>query len=151
MLKYRNFRGRTSNGRLTYSSDRGFAQVISRLCQSKTEHSSCVGRLGSQQRKSTLDRSRVCRCKPGWRGRDLICAARHQAWVVAISGTGSGVLWFIGLSEELADEAYAQRAASVSASRSAVLQPPIQCSDIDGDGMNDLVVSVLSLGKSMKT
>ncbi len=82
---------------------------------------------------------------------DLICAARHQAWVVAISGTGSGVLWFIGLSEELADEAYAQRAASVSASRSAVLQPPIQCSDIDGDGMNDLVVSVLSLGKSMKT
>jgi hypothetical protein len=81
---------------------------------------------------------------------DLICAARHQAWVMAISGTGSGVLWFMGLGEELTDKAYAQQAASASAIRSAVLQPPLQCSDIDGDGMKDMVVSVLSLRKSIR-
>jgi serine/threonine protein kinase len=82
---------------------------------------------------------------------DLVCAARHQAWVMAISGKGDGVLWFTGLGEELTDVAYAQQASSTSTSRSTVLQPPLQCDDLDGDGIRDMVVSVLSLDKSLRS
>ncbi len=35
---------------------------------------------------------------------DILCAARHQAWLMAVSGTGQEVLWFAGRGEELSQQ-----------------------------------------------
>ena len=54
---------------------------------------------------------------------DLICASRHQAWVMALSGKDGSVLWFVGRAPELLvasqEESYSQLV------RSAVLGNPI--------------------------
>ncbi|MFO1064058.1 MAG: protein kinase [Pirellulales bacterium] len=69
---------------------------------------------------------------------DLIVAGRHQAWVLAVSGDGSGVLWIAGLADELKNA----KTNPVPDSNlvSAVLYPPQRINDADGDGRDDLIV-----------
>ncbi|MGN6543948.1 MAG: protein kinase domain-containing protein, partial [Aureliella sp.] len=77
---------------------------------------------------------------------DIVCAARHQAWMMAISGTGQGVLWFAGLGRDLTMTSDQRaRSGGNQITQSSVLYPPALCDDLDGDGTRDLVVAVADL------
>lgn len=82
---------------------------------------------------------------------DIVCAARHQAWTMAISGTGQGVLWFARLGRDLSMSS-AERAQSGGnqLTQSSVLHPPVVCDDLDGDGTRDLVVAVADLDSDFR-
>ncbi|MDX1926064.1 MAG: protein kinase [Pirellulaceae bacterium] len=70
---------------------------------------------------------------------DLVCAARHQAWLMAISGNGEGVLWFAGRSEELAMKPDVR-------TPMAVLSAPLLYEDLDSDGVRDFLVTIADPG-----
>jgi serine/threonine protein kinase/outer membrane protein assembly factor BamB len=76
---------------------------------------------------------------------DVILAARHQAWLMAVSGKGDGILWFAARSEQLSqakDEGnrYADRTI-----RSAILSDPIVLNDQNADGVPELLVSLVEI------
>lgn len=75
---------------------------------------------------------------------DLVCAGRHQAWIMAISGKGEGVIWFAGRGKELATHRDYQTASTIP--HSSVLYPPMLCGDLDKDGVSDFLVTVADPG-----
>lgn len=77
---------------------------------------------------------------------DIVCAARHQAWMMAISGTGDDVLWFTARGREFAETSGgAPPAIGDRTTHGSVLYPPLVCGDIDEDGMRDFIVSLVDL------
>lgn len=79
---------------------------------------------------------------------DIVCAARHQAWVMAISGAGKGVLWVVGRGDELHEAPSANASRFNQTATGSVLHSPLRSNDLDNDGIDDLVVSFVSLGKT---
>jgi len=76
---------------------------------------------------------------------DLILAGRHQAWLLAVSGSDGRVLWFEGRGADLevapAKEVFYPRYLVTS----AVIRPPVSVPDQDGDELSDLVVMCADL------
>lgn len=76
---------------------------------------------------------------------DLILAGRHQAWLLAISGSDGRVLWFEGRGTDLEvappKDVYYPRYLVTS----AVMRSPLSVPDQDGDELNDLVVMCADL------
>lgn len=78
---------------------------------------------------------------------DYLLAARHQAWLLAVSGSGGQRLWF------------APRGADVTAAPpmtglpsgvvSAVLAAPEKLTDVDNDGVDDVLVVFGDLGRPL--
>jgi outer membrane protein assembly factor BamB len=75
---------------------------------------------------------------------DIIIANPNQAWVMAISGVGKGILWFVGRGEDLKQAAPSSPFRRPSAS-SAVLYEPLLIDDIDGDGVQDILLTFADL------
>lgn len=71
--------------------------------------------------------------------RDLIVAARHQAWVMAVSGVDGTVLWFEGRSDSLKEAPKGVVDYPSYAITSAVQKVPLVVPDADEDGVPDLV------------
>ena len=78
---------------------------------------------------------------------DLVCAARHQAWLMAISGNGEGVLWFAPRGRELQrSRPDAQNTGLMSQElmpHGSVLNAPLLCEDLDDDGVKDFLVTLV--------
>ncbi|MFO0885376.1 MAG: protein kinase [Pirellulales bacterium] len=76
---------------------------------------------------------------------DLILAGRHQAWLLAISGSDGRVLWFEGRGTDLEvappKDVYYPRYLVTS----SVMRLPVSVPDQDGDELNDLVVMCADL------
>jgi hypothetical protein len=74
---------------------------------------------------------------------DVLMAARHQAWLMAISGQSGRLLWLADRRGEenraLDKDAWGVRGTS------AVLNPPLIVNDLDGDGAVDCVVTLADL------
>jgi hypothetical protein len=73
---------------------------------------------------------------------DLVLAARHQAWLMAISGADGKPLWVAARAPDLRQAAtdwQAQLWLSSQGVRSATLAPPEVVGDLDADGTPDLV------------
>lgn len=79
---------------------------------------------------------------------DIIAAARHQAWVMAISGADGNVLWFAPRSEQLAHSATITPSTFVHNYRSAVVSEPLLMGDLDVDGVEDVVLTILDVPSS---
>jgi serine/threonine protein kinase/outer membrane protein assembly factor BamB len=79
---------------------------------------------------------------------DIIAAARHQAWVMAISGADGNVLWFAPRSEQLAHSPTITPSTFVHNYRSAVISEPLLMGDLDEDGVEDVVVTILDVPSS---
>jgi predicted Ser/Thr protein kinase len=82
--------------------------------------------------------------------RDLICAGRHQAWLMAISGKDGAILWFAGRGQDLKispqpNRPYFQRYAVSS----TTLGEPIIDRDCDGDGVSDVIATFGDVGADM--
>ncbi len=78
--------------------------------------------------------------------RDIVCAGRHQAWVMAISGKMDKVLWFAGRGEDLKSKVDN----GLRLLRSAVVHEPLVVGDLDGDGVDDLVATMVDIGPEAK-
>ena len=74
---------------------------------------------------------------------DFVVAFRHQGCVAALGK--SGVVWFAGRSQDLAQPA-PQPAYPVRGVRSAVVQPPQWVPDVDTDGKRDLLICFAEVG-----
>ena len=66
--------------------------------------------------------------------RDLVLAARHQAWLLAASGKTGKVIWFAGRGADL-------KAASLSDPTSTVVGIPMPVGDLNHDGVPELVAT----------
>ncbi len=66
---------------------------------------------------------------------DLVAAARHQSWLVAISGTDGKLLWFAPRGEQLAQVRAKQTSSSANTYRSTVISEPQLIADLDGDAV----------------
>ena len=72
---------------------------------------------------------------------DLVSRRRHQAWLMAISGNGEGVLWFAPRGKELQrSRPDAQNTGLMP--HGSVLNAPLLCEDLDDDGVSDFLVTV---------
>src|SRR5690606_32731612 len=77
---------------------------------------------------------------------DLIVAARHQAWLMAISGKGNGILWFAGRGEQLSKpRANPNSFHEQTLLRGAVLDEPLTLPDLNQDGTPELLVSLVDV------
>ncbi|MFO0914719.1 MAG: protein kinase [Pirellulales bacterium] len=75
---------------------------------------------------------------------DLILAARHQAWLMAISGSGSGVLWFAPRTDRLS-QTPTETSRSSREMTGATFAEPLLVPDVNNDGVADLVVSLVDI------
>src|SRR5690606_19117845 len=78
--------------------------------------------------------------------KDILCAGRHQAWVMAISGKMDKVIWFAGRGEDLKTKIDDGRRLL----RSGVVHEPLVVKDLDGDGVDDLVATMVDIGLEAK-
>lgn len=74
---------------------------------------------------------------------DLVLAAQHQAWVLAVSGGTGQILWFAGRGADLKSGAAAQAGGNL---QSTSLGTPIVTGDVDGDGVRELVATFADFG-----
>lgn len=77
---------------------------------------------------------------------DLIFAARHQPWLMAIAGDGKGILWFAGRGAELKEplpKDWENRI--VHDMRGAVWGDPITSHDCDEDGTTDVIATFVAV------
>ncbi len=79
---------------------------------------------------------------------DIIAAARHQAWLMAISGADGSVLWFAPRGSGLTSSPPKSGMNSPSY-RSSVLNEPLLLGDLDGDGVEDLAVTMIDIPASV--
>ncbi|HZL89320.1 MAG TPA: protein kinase [Pirellulaceae bacterium] len=82
--------------------------------------------------------------------RDLICAGRHQAWLMAISGMDGKVLWFAARGHDLKtppqpNQPYYLRGGVLS----SVFGEPIVDQDCNGDGVPDCIATLADVGSQM--
>jgi outer membrane protein assembly factor BamB/predicted Ser/Thr protein kinase len=77
--------------------------------------------------------------------KDLVCAARHQAWLLAISGSDGKLLWFAPRGQDL--QAAPQNRWPMTVT-SAVLGECIVDHDCDGDGVPDVIATLADAGPS---
>lgn len=74
---------------------------------------------------------------------DLIVAARHQAWIIAISGRDGAPIWFAARSKELSQPDEQQSSRPI---QSGILYEPSVVRDLDGDQIPELLVMVGNVG-----
>jgi predicted Ser/Thr protein kinase len=79
--------------------------------------------------------------------RDLICAGRHQGWLMAISGKDGNILWFAARGHDLKtppppNRPYFQQIPIFS----TVVGEPIIDRDCDGDGVMDVIATLANVG-----
>jgi serine/threonine protein kinase/outer membrane protein assembly factor BamB len=78
--------------------------------------------------------------------RDFIVAARHQAWLMAISGEDGGVLWFVPRGDDLANLGAVDGNAVRIQVQSGILGSPLIGSDLDADGTPDVIATMADIG-----
>jgi serine/threonine protein kinase/outer membrane protein assembly factor BamB len=76
---------------------------------------------------------------------DLIAAAQHQSWLMAVSGADGSLLWFAPRGEQLASTKSHLPASYTNAYRSAVLGEPLLTADLDEDKVPELIVTMLDV------
>ena len=81
---------------------------------------------------------------------DVILAARHQAWLMAVSGNGDAVLWFAPRSERLSQTKVAQNRFADRMMCSVVWHEPLVIPDRDADGVPDLIAVMVDLPLSSR-
>ncbi|XZE22494.1 protein kinase domain-containing protein [Pirellulaceae bacterium SH449] len=79
---------------------------------------------------------------------DIIAAARHQAWVIAISGSDGRVLWFAPRSSHLEKKGTAPSGRLAQSYRSGIIGKPLLMGDLDADGIADVVVTMIDVPSS---
>jgi serine/threonine protein kinase/outer membrane protein assembly factor BamB len=72
---------------------------------------------------------------------DLVVAARHQAWILAVSSRDGRVLWLAARGSELTDQVAASHPPQERRKFGAVLGSPQFTKDVDGDGTSDLLAT----------
>lgn len=77
---------------------------------------------------------------------DLIVAARHQAWLMAVSGDDGRILWFAARGHDLASPP-PQKSQSGNGVASAILGNPICGHDCDDDGTPDVIATMADIGQ----
>jgi outer membrane protein assembly factor BamB len=75
---------------------------------------------------------------------DLLIAARHQAWLMAVSGNTGGVLWFAGRGQDVAETLQPARRDQEYVS-SGVVGMPIS-HDCNADGTPDIIATLMDAG-----
>lgn len=75
---------------------------------------------------------------------DLLIAARHQAWLMAVSGNTGGVLWFAGRGQDVAEKLQPARRDQEYVS-SGVVGTPIR-HDCNADGTPDIIATLIDAG-----
>ncbi|HND54409.1 MAG TPA: hypothetical protein PLV92_18485, partial [Pirellulaceae bacterium] len=76
---------------------------------------------------------------------DYVIAARHQAWVAALSGRDGRVLWCAARTDDVTKEGPSVDQWPHSRPVSGVLDPPEWLDDINGDGAPDLVAQFIDI------
>ncbi len=76
---------------------------------------------------------------------DLVCAGRHQAWLMAISGQGGGVLWIAPRGTEVKEPRRRDWQSRLGNVRSSVLERPLVGPDCDGDGVPELIATFVDI------
>lgn len=77
---------------------------------------------------------------------DTILAARHQAWTMAVSGDGRGILWFSSHDERLMTPGQdTSHEARLDVLPGAVVHEPILVPDLDGDAKRDLLLTLVTV------
>ncbi|WP_442482223.1 protein kinase domain-containing protein [Aeoliella sp. SH292] len=77
---------------------------------------------------------------------EIICAGRHQGWVMAISGKLDRIVWFAGRGKDIKTKVDD----GPRLLRSAVVREPLITEDLDGDGVDDLVATMVDIGSEAK-
>ena len=78
---------------------------------------------------------------------DLICAGRHQAWLMAISGKDGAILWFAGRGADLKVPPQSNRPFYMQDPHaSTVIGQPLCDRDCDGDGIHDVIATFGDVG-----
>lgn len=72
---------------------------------------------------------------------DIIAAARHQSWMMALSGSDGKPLWFAPRGEQLHQAKDAS--GFVQNYRSAITSEPLMVGDLDGDNVSELIVTII--------
>jgi hypothetical protein len=78
---------------------------------------------------------------------DIVIAARHQAWVMAVSAENGSVLWIAARGANVKPEPMPSYAAYSNRTPSAVLEAPIVVTDVDQDGTPDLLATFVDEGQ----
>lgn len=73
---------------------------------------------------------------------DVICAGRHQAWLMAVSGKDGSLLWFSPKGEDLK---VAPENRWLTPMTSGLLGEPIIDHDCDKDGVNDVIATLIDV------
>jgi outer membrane protein assembly factor BamB/predicted Ser/Thr protein kinase len=76
---------------------------------------------------------------------DLLCAGRHQAWLMAISGQGGGVLWMAPRGAQLTEPRRKDWQSRLNNVSSAALERPLLGPDCDGDGVPELIATFVDV------
>jgi tRNA A-37 threonylcarbamoyl transferase component Bud32/outer membrane protein assembly factor BamB len=76
---------------------------------------------------------------------DVVIAARHQAWLLAVSGADGKVFWFAPRGADVS-ASMPVAPASYAGTLSTAFAPPQKISDVDRDGIDDLLVAFGELG-----
>jgi outer membrane protein assembly factor BamB/predicted Ser/Thr protein kinase len=76
---------------------------------------------------------------------DLVCAGRHQAWLMAISGKGTGVLWMAPRGEQVTQPRRKDWQSRIHHVTSAALERPLLGPDCDGDGVPELIATFVDI------
>lgn len=77
---------------------------------------------------------------------DFIVAARHQAFVMALSGTDGTVLWCASRGGDVRTTPAANSGSEARSLRGTIVAPPVLTGDHDGDGVPDLLVTGADTG-----
>ena len=77
---------------------------------------------------------------------DLIVAARHQAWILAASSRDGRILWLAARGSDVANPPGQPQGALAARNSSAVLGSPAIASDLNGDGVPELVATFVDEG-----
>lgn len=72
---------------------------------------------------------------------DIIIAARHQGWIMALSAESGNILWLAVGGTDVTEPLQARAVPSANQPASTVLAPPLAVADIDGDGVADLIAA----------
>ncbi len=76
---------------------------------------------------------------------DLVAAGRHQAWMMAISGADGNPLWIAPRGEQVLQTPRDEPFPRANDYRSAVLNEPMLSPDLDGDGIEELIATMIDV------
>lgn len=78
---------------------------------------------------------------------DLIIGARHQAWLMAVSGEEGTILWFAARGHDLAIRAPQSGNYFGSGVKSGILGTPLFGTDCNSDGIPDVIATLVDIGE----